>query len=175
LRWLILTDNKITQLPKSIGKCTLLQKCALAGNMIQSLPLEMANCTNLELLRISANDLIELPHWLIKLPRLAWLGFSGNPCTQSSNDESEIDFISWEDIELKEQLGEGASGIISKAYWKTKNKLVAIKLFKGEVTSDGYPKDELATCLSTGNHTNLVPLIAQIKTIPKINKELSWN
>ena len=28
LHWLILTDNKIEKLPKSIGDCILLQKCA---------------------------------------------------------------------------------------------------------------------------------------------------
>ena len=170
LRWLILTDNQIEELPKSIGKCTLLQKCALAGNKLQSLPLEMSNCSNLELLRISANELQELPQWLIELPRLSWLGFSGNPCAIKTTSQPEIDFISWDDLELKEQLGEGASGVISKAYWKTQDKSVAIKLFKGEVTSDGYPEDELATCLTTGKHANLVPLIAQIEKHPE-NKQ----
>lgn len=170
LRWLILTDNQLSKLPKSIGNNKELQKCALAGNQLRSLPVEMANCKNLELLRISANQLQELPQWLIELPRLSWLGFSGNPCALKPISSPEINFILWDELELKEQLGEGASGIISKAYWKTKNKTVAVKLFKGNVTSDGYPSDELATCLTTGKHVNLVPLLAQIEKHPE-NKQ----
>lgn len=34
LRWLILTDNKIEQLPHSMGKLTRLEKLALAGNRL---------------------------------------------------------------------------------------------------------------------------------------------
>jgi len=162
LSWLILTDNQLVSLPKSIGNCKYLQKCALAGNQLSALPPEMANCVNLELLRISANQLEELPQWLIELPRLSWLGFSGNPCAIKPTHSTEIDLLSWDELELQEQLGEGASGVISRAYWKTQNKAVAVKLFKGAVTSDGYPSDELATCLATGKHANLVPLIAQI-------------
>ena len=167
LSWLILTDNQLTDLPKSIGNCKSLQKCALAGNQLKTLPPEMANCVNLELLRISANQLVALPQWLIELPRLSWLGFSGNPCAIQPLNSTEIDFLSWDELELQEQLGEGASGVISRAYWKTQNKAVAVKLFKGAVTSDGYPSDELATCLTTGKHANLVPLIAQIDQHPE--------
>lgn len=167
LSWLILTDNQLIDLPKSIGNCISLQKCALAGNQLNALPPEMANCVNLELLRISANQLIELPKWLIELPRLSWLGFSGNLCAIQPLNSTAINFLSWDELELQEQLGEGASGVISKAYWKTQNTAVAVKLFKGAVTSDGYPSDELATCLTTGKHANLVPLIAQINQHPE--------
>lgn len=170
LSWLILTDNQLTCLPKSIGNCKYLQKCALAGNQLNALPTEMANCVNLELLRVSANQLEELPQWLIELPRLSWLGFSGNPCAIKPVNSTAIDSVSWGELELQEQLGEGASGVISKAYWKAQNKTVAVKIFKGAVTSDGYPSDELETCLTTGKHTNLVPLIAQINQHPEGKK-----
>jgi hypothetical protein len=33
----------------------------------------------LELLRIAANQLTGLPGWLLRLPRLAWLAYAGNP------------------------------------------------------------------------------------------------
>lgn len=163
LQWLILTNNKIKKLPNSIGNCEKMQKVALAGNKIKELPSSMANCKNLELLRISANELEELPLWLIELPRLTWLAFSGNPCTYKPNFSNEIDEIDWAKIEPKEILGQGASGIISKAILRDeKEEEVAIKIFKGEVTSDGYPEDELATCLAVGSHSNLVPLRGKI-------------
>ena len=163
LQWLILTNNKIEILPNSIGNCEKLQKVALAGNKIKELPNSMANCKNLELLRISANELKELPLWLIELPRLTWLAFSGNPCTYKPDFSNEIEAIDWAKIEQKEILGQGASGIISKAILKDKiEEEVAVKIFKGEVTSDGYPEDELATCLAVGRHPNLVPLKGKI-------------
>ncbi len=163
LQWLILTNNKIEILPNSIGNCEKLQKVALAGNKIKELPNSMANCKNLELLRISANELKELPLWLIELPRLTWLAFSGNPCTYKPDFSNEIEAIDWAKIEQKEILGQGASGIISKAILKDEiEEEVAVKIFKGEVTSDGYPEDELATCLAVGRHPNLVPLKGKI-------------
>ncbi len=84
LRWLILTDNQLSELPPEIGRCTRLQKLMLAGNQLQSLPAEMANCTGLELLRIAANRLSALPEWLLSLPRLSWLAFAGNPFCQDA-------------------------------------------------------------------------------------------
>ncbi|MBI1836142.1 MAG: serine/threonine-protein kinase [Flavobacteriia bacterium] len=163
LQWLILTNNKIELLPNSIGNCEKLRKVALAGNKIKELPNSMANCKNLELLRISANELKELPLWLIELPNLTWLAFSGNPCTFKPDLTIEIDTIDWTKIEQKEILGQGASGIISKAILRDEiEEEVAIKIFKGEVTSDGYPEDELATSLAVGRHSNLVPLIGKI-------------
>lgn len=36
-------------------------------------------------------------------------------------------------------------------------------MFKGEVTSDGYPHDELEACLQAGHHNNLVKSIAQVE------------
>ena len=163
LQWLILTNNKIKKLPNSIGNCGNLQKVALAGNKIEELPASMSNCKNLELLRISANELKELPLWLIELPRLTWLAFSGNPCTYKPEFSNEIEAIDWAKIEPKQILGQGASGIISKAILRDEmEEEVAVKIFKGEVTSDGYPEDELATCLAVGRHPNLVPLKGKI-------------
>ncbi|MPY21275.1 leucine-rich repeat-containing protein kinase family protein [Shewanella sp. YLB-07] len=171
-RWLILTDNKIETLPNSMGLLYRLQKLALAGNRLSSLPESMANCKNLELVRLSANQLTHLPDWLLQLPKLAWLAFDGNKL--SSMDKislavPEMLTVKMTDIDLAEQLGEGASGVIYKGKWNRQPvrllgtpELIAIKLFKGEVTSDGYPADELACCLQAGEHINLIKVISQI-------------
>jgi hypothetical protein len=170
LRWLIFTNNQIEKLPSSIGVCKLLQKVALAGNKLNELPKEMAQCENIELLRISANHIAELPEWLFSLPKLAWLAYSGNPCCMQLNQKNIIQEIEWDEFSLNEKLGEGASGIIYKANWnnpQSNPKIIAIKLFKGEVTSDGYPEDEINTCLSIGYQKNLVKLIGKIKNHPQ--------
>lgn len=167
LQWLILTDNKIEQIPKSIGDSRLLQKCMLAGNRIKVLPDEMARCKNLELLRISANQFDSFPKWLFKLPKLSWVAFSGNPATYQPSKKEDIESYDWTAFTMEELLGEGASGLISKARWTPKNEEVAIKIFKGEVTSDGWPEDEMEVSIAVGKHTQLVEVLGRIKNHPK--------
>lgn len=167
LRWLILTDNKIEKLPDSLGNKPYLQKLALAGNQLTCLPQTLAKLTNLELIRISANQLTEFPTQLFNLPKLAWLAFSGNPFSEVKNYQACIPVIYAKSFILGKVLGQGASGVIYQAQWNKANSTfpseVAIKVFKGEVTSDGYPQDELNACLKVGNHPNLVQSLAQVK------------
>ena len=169
LRWLILTNNRITSLPSTIGQCHRLQKCMLAGNSLESLPVEMAYCRKLGLLRLSSNNLTSLPHWLFELPELSFLSFAGNPCAPSFVDNPILDDVSWSTLSVQQLLGEGASGIISKGVWNidTSERDVAIKLFKGEVTSDGSPIDEMNACITAGQHPNLIDPIGKIQGHPE--------
>ena len=168
-RWLILTNNRIAELPKSIGNCFPLQKVALAGNLLKELPFEMSRCWNLELLRISANQLTALPEWLLDLPKLSWLAFAGNPFSYKKENSNTLQEFDWKEFELFEQLGEGASGNIYRAIWHKQNgnKEVAIKVFKGEVTSDGFPEDELQASIEAGIHPNLILLLGKLKNHPQ--------
>lgn len=164
LRWLILTDNRIGSLPASIGKCAPLQKLMLAGNRLASLPGEMAACTNLELVRLAANRFERLPDWLLELPKLAWLAFAGNPlCRDPQVDAPAVD---WADLALEEKLGEGASGIIHRATRISDGRPVAVKVFKGAMTSDGLPDRERAACLSAGDHPHLIPVLGDLAGHP---------
>jgi len=166
LRWLILTDNEIEVLPSSLGERPRLQKLALAGNKIRVLPESMENLSNLELVRLSANQLTEFPEFLIKLPKLAWLAFAGNPFCKHPSCLDSVPAVSSQCYSLNQVLGQGASGVISHANWLNDDfdfpQEVAVKVFKGEVTSDGYPHDELEACLQAGHHSNLVKSIAQV-------------
>ena len=167
VRWLILTNNRLICLPKSIGKCTKLQKVMLAGNQLKELPDEMVACKRIELLRISANDIQEFPLWLFSLPRLSWLAYAGNPCSKVTYSPEYLQEISWNELTLIELLGEGASGVISKADMRDNTQEVAVKVFKGEVTSDGRPDDEMNACIAAGVHPNLVCLLGKIIDHPK--------
>ncbi len=167
LKWLILTNNKIQKLPKSIGNCKFLRKCALAGNQIEVLPAEMSKCVDLELLRISANQLQELPKWLFELPKLSWVAFGGNPSEYQVESKHSLLAVPWSDFTIKELLGEGASGLISKATWNAKHEEVAVKVFKGAVTSDGLPEDEMKIAIAAGSHQNLIPILGKIKEHPE--------
>jgi hypothetical protein len=174
LRWLILTDNQLSELPAELGECTRLQKLMLAGNQLQHLPQQMAACTALELLRISANRFTSLPAWLLTLPRLSWLAYAGNPFCDNSEAAvlaqrgEKLRSINWHSLDLQQQLGEGASGVIYQASWQhdAVRKDVAVKLFKGALTSDGLPHSEMAACISAGAHPNLIGVAGKIDGHP---------
>jgi Protein tyrosine and serine/threonine kinase/Leucine rich repeat len=172
LRWLILTDNRIHSLPSSIGQCTQMQKLMLAGNQMSDLPVELANCEQLELLRLSANRFSVLPTWLLTMPRLAWLAIAGNPMTddfEAARQTPSIANIDWQHIELGVKLGEGASGVIYQATLHTTDEVsqqVAVKLFKGAVTSDGMPRSEMAASIAVGLHPHIVGVLGQISHHP---------
>jgi serine/threonine protein kinase len=81
-----------------------------------------------------------------------------------------LDNIAWSSLSVQNILGEGASGIISQGIWRDSantEKAVAIKLFKGEVTSDGSPIDEMNACMTAGRHPNLIDPIGKIQDHPE--------
>ena len=164
LRWLILTDNRISHLPDELGERPRLQKLMLAGNRLEQLPASLAQCHNLELLRIAANRLTQLPQWLLTLPRLTWLAYAGNPvesAVELAIDDNTAN-IPWAELELAEVLGEGASGVIRKALRKPSNEPVAVKLYKGTITSDGSPLHEMQACIAAGLHPNLIKVQGRV-------------
>jgi hypothetical protein len=173
LRWLILTDNQLESLPPEIGSCLQLEKLMLAGNQLTSLPKTLNNCVNLGLLRIAANQLTELPVWLLAMPRLSWLAYAGNPFSAAAEAAAvarhPIASIEWAQLRIEQQLGEGASGVIYRAAWQRGAAVpteVAVKLFKGAVTSDGLPHSEMAACISVGKHPNLIAVHGKIAGHP---------
>ena len=178
LRWLILTDNVLTELPAEIGNCEHMQKLALAGNQLQGLPPELAKCTRLELMRISANQLTEFPQWLLGMSRLTWLAYAGNPFCENLESEAianaPMQCIKWPQLQLQHQLGEGASGVIHQAVLRTDTgeEAVAVKLFKGAVTSDGLPDCEMAACMHAGAHPHLVSAMARVIEHPNHQQAL---
>ncbi|UST98838.1 leucine-rich repeat-containing protein kinase family protein [Pseudomonas siliginis] len=171
LRWLILTDNRIASLPSELGERPALQKLMLAGNRLRSLPDSLRHCHRLELLRIAANQLSELPQWLLTLPSLTWLAYAGNPL-ETEADAAALEatpLIDWSALRLEQQLGEGASGVISQAVWQRDDgtaQAVAVKLYKGEMTSDGSPLHEMNACITAGLHPNLIRVEGRISGHP---------
>ncbi|MET3382977.1 leucine-rich repeat-containing protein kinase family protein [Variovorax paradoxus] len=170
LRWLILTDNQIEELPDSLGECTRMQKLMLAGNRLRALPQSMTALKQLELLRISANRFDTLPAWLPSLPRLSWLACAGNPFDTQAEDAAitaqSVPHIDWRELALGRKLGEGASGVIHQATLG-KAQQVAVKLFKGAVTSDGWPHSEMAACIAAGVHPTLIAAQSRIDGHPE--------
>jgi hypothetical protein len=174
LRWLTLTDNAIGQLPTELGQRPALQKLMLAGNRLQALPDSLQNAKRLELLRVSANLLTEVPAWLTELPRLAWLALAGNALgwafaenfAENLTEDVPLPEVPWTSLTLGQLLGEGASGHIHRVQATGWPQPLALKLFKGAVTSDGLPQDELAACLAAGQHPTLTTPVARLSQHP---------
>ena len=178
LRWLILTDNRITALPSTLTDCTRLQKLMLAGNRLRQLPGGFGRLQRLELLRLSANHFQQaehaLPDELLALPQLAWLAHAGNPFSvrreQAASVRAAAVRVPWTELRLHEVLGEGASGHIHAACWQPAHgpaQNVALKLFKGAVTSDGLPQSEMAATLAAGTHAQLVGVLGVLAGHPR--------
>ena len=166
LRWLILTDNAVDQLPDVLGERPALQKLMLAGNRLKALPEGLADAQNLELLRLSANHIEVLPPWLTRLPRLAWLALAGNPLGWPAAAPTPLPSIDWSQLRVGHLLGEGASGHIYQAKADGFDPL-ALKLFKGAVTSDGLPEHEIAGALASGPHAALCTPVAELRGHPE--------
>jgi hypothetical protein len=177
LRWLILTGNRVAALPETLGECAPMRKLALAGNRLTALPAGVARLENLELLRLSANrfERIEdaLPPGLLALPRLAWLAYAGNPFNAAREaavvETTPIAQIGWHTLEVGALLGAGASGFIHAARRRLDDNAdspVAVKLFKGEMTSDGLPGSEMAACIAADVHAHLIGVEGQVSGHP---------
>ena len=71
-------------------------------------------------------------------------------------------------VELS-SLGEGASGVIYRARWQHPNAAatdVAVKLFKGAVTSDGLPHCEMLATITAGAHPHLIAVLGRVAGHP---------
>ncbi len=178
LRWLILSDNRVEAMPETLGACRGLRKLALAGNRLSTLPQGIANCEALELIRLSANAFARiedaLPDALLALPRLSWLAYAGNPFNVDQETRAlaatPIARIDWNELQLGELLGEGASGHIWSARWRPargEDRLVAVKLFKGAMTSDGLPGSEMAACIAADVHAHVIGVEGRIEHHPQ--------
>jgi hypothetical protein len=167
LRWLTVTDNELETLPDAIGQRPALQKLMLSGNRLSSLPETLGAAPNLELLRLSANRFAALPGWIARLPRLAWLAWAGNPLDDHAAPIAPT--IDWRHLRMEGVLGEGASGLVHRAVWQSPEgpRAVAVKLFRGRMTSDGLPEREMAACLAAGGHPNLTGALGRLTGHPE--------
>lgn len=170
LRWLTLTDNRIDALPDALGDRPRLQKLMLAGNRLSRLPETLAGADNLELIRLSANRFEGLPGWLSELPSLAWASWAANPFERTPV-AAEATLVSWRELDVGAFLGEGASGRVHQATWRADGAdaplAVAIKIFKGSMTSDGLPEKEVLACLAAGAHPHLTSALGRLADHPE--------
>mmetsp|Transcript_19404 Transcript_19404/g.32601 ORF Transcript_19404/g.32601 Transcript_19404/m.32601 type:complete len:573 (+) Transcript_19404:98-1816(+) len=157
LTWLTLTNNKIRYLPQSIGKLTKLRKLLVADNALTALPSSLANCKSLELIRAADNLLEDIPPEILDLPKLTWLGLSGNPLARTDKRTDMLKHVEYKALTMGDELGKGASGTVYKATLATKpNQFFAVKSFKEVGGSDGKPENEMLASSALPPHPNVI-------------------
>ncbi len=163
LRWLILSENCLEELPDTIGECAELEKFALAGNRLRKIPESLVNCTKLGLLRLGANNFTKaLPSWLFTLPNLAWYGDSGNPfCAGLTPDVSPL-AIERSNISYGERIGGSPTSEVFRGKLLNSDRAVAIKDYKGILTSDGYAVDDMRASIAVGRHPCIIEVLGKI-------------
>ncbi|MBA3723732.1 MAG: protein kinase [Candidatus Levybacteria bacterium] len=167
IRGLILTDNRLSSLPSSLGTYTNLQKLMLAGNQLQSLPESILMCQNLQLLRLAGNKCTTSPDWLFQLPKLGWYTDAGNLFHGTDRIHAQgLKEISWRDIVFGEKLGESANNKVYKAKLSG-GEDVAVKMYGAGITTDGDPLDDMNACLLAGVHPNIIGGIGKIVDAPE--------
>ena len=170
LRWLILTDNRLTALPQALGQRPRLQKLMLSCNQLAALP-DLSGCPALELLRIASNRFEALPPSLLALPALRWPALAGNPLTAAPEAaalaHAHHTALSYDEMDVAQLLGEGASGHIFRATHRPSGRALAVKVFKAAATSDGTPQSELAAGLAAGQHPHLLTPMEAVKGHPQ--------
>jgi len=136
----------------------------LTNNRLRALPDTMPRrCVDLELIRLADNQLTALPYGFVELPKLSWMGLSGNPLVarKASNPLPPPNWVAIEELEVGEQLGAGGGGFVHRASWASKPGAppCAIKIFRdaGTVT-DGDPSHEIDMG-SALQHANVVQVI----------------
>lgn len=162
LAWLILTDNHIEHLPEDLGsplapdgrpaECALV-KVMLANNALRALPASMAACERIELLRLANNRLEALPPWLLRLPRLAWIALASNPAMPRAHAAEGVPSLTLADLDVDRAagaLGEGTSGVVYRGRLTGTGELIAVKLYKTQLTSDGTTADEARASAAVG-------------------------
>lgn len=163
LRWLILTDNRIARLPDDIGSLALLQKLALAGNQLTSVPESLCCCRSLELLRLGANRIQHtLPSALYDLSRLAWFCDSGNMYSVEQVSQRSPTLMRREELLLGERIGGSPTSQVFQGTILSTGERVAVKEYRGHLTSDGYAVDDMRASIAVGTHASLVQVIGRI-------------
>ncbi|KAL2115360.1 hypothetical protein VTJ04DRAFT_9615 [Mycothermus thermophilus] len=175
LRCLILTNNRLTSLPRSISRCQHLRTCILTANELRTLPRDLGRCKHLTELRLSCNRLRTLPRWLFSsLPELAYLSFGSNPCVAPTangfHKPKGLTGVPWSELEAQEQQASGSSHSFKGLWHQSPDYAedVAVTLFLGGrgARDEGSAADELAAYVAAGVHEGLVTVLGLVEGHP---------
>jgi Leucine-rich repeat (LRR) protein len=97
-------ENKLTELPDSIGNLTNLTNLSIYMNQLTSLPDSIGNLTNLTRLWLYDNELTSLPDSIGNLTNLGYLHISCNRLTSLPDSIKNLTKLHIDDRNLEEQF-----------------------------------------------------------------------
>ena len=185
LQKVALSGNLLSTLPAEMAKCTKLELLRIAANRFEVLPEWLLRMPRLSWLGYSGNPVCaaaETRALAQAQSREAPLSAATDTVTNakigteqnqvSAIDRVDLAQIPWTTLQLKQKLGEGASGVIYQAVLPDASQEVAVKVFKGALTSDGLPHSEIAAYLSAGSHPYLINLLGKVTGHPEKTEAL---
>lgn len=174
LQKLMLAGNQLRSLPSSLTQCRNLELIRLSANCLEELPDWLFTLPRLAWLAYAGN------------PFCNPVGDQGDTSAligEGGEEEGRsLPAFDWATVQIGDILGQGASGITYKGVLQypgatvsssssseslpSHPQEVAVKLFKGNVTSDGIPLDEMRAYVAAGHHPHLVNVLGTIKNHP---------
>jgi hypothetical protein len=179
LQKLMVAGNRLKSLPVEMAACKNLELLRIAANQFEALPEWLLDMPRLSWLSYSGNPfcaerearaLVDAPVALVPWDCLALKhklgeGASGVIYQGSIKRGAMLRTESGANEET-----EGVGVVCTEAGQDGDTELsadVAIKLFKGELTSDGLPYSEMAACMRAGAHPNLITVKGKIDSHPE--------
>ena len=185
LQKVALSGNLLTTLPVEMTACTKLELLRISANRFEALPVWLLSMPKLSWLGYSGNPVCaaaETRALAQAQSREALLSAATKTVTRTkigteqnqAGGLSRVDLaqIPWASLRFKQKLGEGASGVIYQAALEGGSQEVAVKVFKGALTSDGLPHSEIAAYVSAGSHPYLINLLGKVTGHPEKTEAL---
>jgi hypothetical protein len=182
LQKLMLAGNRLRALPASMAQLHKLELLRIASNQLTALPDWLLSLPRLTWLAYAGNPFSEqredalahTPSAAIRWPALVLrdkLGEGASGVIYRADwqraDDAAFDADAAAAADSLPVHDASAVVVAARAAAATPTpQPVAVKLFKGAMTSDGSPLSEMAACLGAGAHPNLIPVLGHVEDHP---------
>lgn len=178
LQKLMLAGNRLTALPAELAQCRRLELLRIAANRLTELPAWLPGLPRLAWLAYAGNPFCPAQQALPEDGATAGIAWSvlelGSKLGEGASGV--IYRAAWRDgagAALPASAPAGSAPGMQMdaaadpdAAWPAETKAVAVKLFKGAMTSDGSPLCEMAACIAADAHPNLIPILGRVSGHP---------
>lgn len=182
LQKLMLAGNQLSSIPSALANCQNLELIRLSANRLAALPTWLLSMPRIAWLAYAGNPchpahtaspdekpLPTIKNTDLQQQKVLGEGASGiiykgiwTPSDRLEKEPSEGNPSADSRAPLQTPSPSASKTTVSKTS-TSKTLEVAIKHFKGDITSDGSPLDEMQACIAAGTHPNLVNVLGKYR------------